>query len=89
MYWMLLVIVIWYVSYLMVYILCIIYEIIESINFCSWFLILICCKKLNISVYDKYFFLENKGFIYIFKGLEYKMCKFVLCLIEWNWKYVG
>lgn len=36
-----------------------------------------------------FFFLENKGFIYIFKGLEYKMCKFDLCLIEWNWKYVG
>lgn len=29
-----------------------------------------------------FFFLENKGFIYIFKGLEYKMCKFDLCLIE-------
>lgn len=41
-----------------VYIMIYVYEIeiidfIESINFCSWFLILICCKKLNISVYDK------------------------------------
>lgn len=25
-----------------------------------------------------FFFLENKGFIYIFKGLDYKMCKFDL-----------
>lgn len=41
-----------------VYIMIYVYEIeiidfIESINFCSWFLILICCKKLKISVYDK------------------------------------